>query len=92
VFLIDEIGAGIHYSIQEDLWSFIVKAAELYDCQIIATTHSYDTIKAFNGIITSDNSPNFSYIRLGKKDNNIKPYMFTADTLSYSLSSALEVR
>jgi predicted ATPase len=51
VFLVDEVGSGIHYSFQEDLWNFLVKASELYDCQIIATTHSYDTIKAFNNII-----------------------------------------
>jgi AAA15 family ATPase/GTPase len=92
VFLIDEIGAGIHYSVQEDLWNFLVKAAELYDCQVIATTHSYDTVKAFNNIATRNNPSDFSYIRLGKKDNDIKPYVFTSDTLSYSLSSALEVR
>jgi len=48
IFLIDEIGAGIHYSVQNNFWDFIVKASSMYNCQIIATTHSYDTIKAFN--------------------------------------------
>jgi AAA15 family ATPase/GTPase len=92
VFLVDEIGSGIHYSIQEDLWKFLVKASELYDCQIIATTHSYDTIKAFNNTINSYDDSNFSYIRLGKSKDAIKYYDFDKDSLNYSLSSELEVR
>jgi AAA15 family ATPase/GTPase len=92
VFLIDEVGSGIHYSFQKDLWKFLVKVTELYDCQIIAATHSYDTIKAFNNIISRNDSSNFSYIRLGKSKDEIKSYDFDKDALSYSLSSELEVR
>ena len=92
VFLIDEVASGIHYSFQESLWTFLLEASELYNCQIIATTHSYDTIKAFNNIINNENSSNFSYIRLGKGKEGIKPYIFTHDMLNYSLSSELEVR
>jgi len=92
VFLVDEIGAGIHYSSQEALWDFIIKVSEIYNCQIIATTHSYDTIKAFSNVINGKDSSNFSYIRLGKNKDEIKPYMFSTDILSYSLSSELEIR
>jgi AAA15 family ATPase/GTPase len=92
VFLVDEVGAGIHYSFQEELWNFLVHASELYDCQIIATTHSLDTIKAFNNIISRNDPANFSYIRLGKSKDAIKSYDFDPDTLSHSLSSELEVR
>jgi len=92
VLLVDEIGAGIHYSSQEAFWNFIVKASELYNCQIIATTHSNDTIKAFNSVINDKNTANFSYIRLGKNKDEIKPYSFSTDILSYSLSSELEIR
>jgi hypothetical protein len=92
VFLVDEVGAGIHYSFQEELWNFLVKASELYNCQIIATTHSLDTIKAFNNVISRNDPANFSYIRLGKSKDAIKSYDFDPDTLSHSLSSELEVR
>lgn len=92
VLLIDEVGAGIHYSVQEALWDFLIKASELYDCQIIATTHSNDTIKAFNNVIKDKDTSSFSYIRLGKSKNEIKPYAFSTDILSYSLSSELEIR
>jgi len=92
VLLVDEIGAGIHYSAQEALWEFLVKASELYNCQIIATTHRNDTIKAFNDVIKSKDASNFSYIRLGKNKDEIKPFSFSTDVLSYSLSSELEIR
>jgi len=92
VFFVDEVASGIHYSVQENLWIFLVEAAEMYDCQIIATTHSYDTINAFNNVINSNNASNFSYIRLGKSKEGIKSYVFEPDTLNYSLSSKLEVR
>jgi len=92
IFLIDEVGAGIHYSVQNNLWDFLVKASNMFNCQIIATTHSLDTIKAFNNTIKNNNQSDFSYIRLGKKDDIIKPHIFNAETLDYSLSSELEIR
>jgi len=92
VLLVDEIGSGIHYSVQEALWNFLVKASELYNCQIIATTHSNDTIKAFNNVVNGKEASNFSYIRLGKNKDEIKPYTFSTDILNYSLSSELEIR
>ena len=92
IFLIDEVGSGIHYSMQEDIWIFLTKASELYDCQIIATTHSHDTIKAFNNIVDGGNESYFSYIRLEKGKDSIKTHIFTPELLKYSLSSKLELR
>jgi len=92
VLLVDEVGSGIHYSAQEALWNFLVKASELYNCQIIATTHSNDTIKAFSETINGKDESNFSYIRLSKNKDEIKPYIFSTDVLSYSMSSELEIR
>jgi len=92
VFLIDEVGAGIHYSVQNNLWDFLVKASSIFNCQIIATTHSSDTIKSFNKAIKNNNPSDFSYIRLGRKHDAITPYVFDAETLDYSISSELEIR
>ena len=92
VFLVDEVASGIHYSIQNELWNFLVKASELYNCQIIATTHSYDTIKSFNSVIKDVNISNFSYIRLGKSNDTIKPYVFEPGALNHSISSKVEIR
>ena len=92
LFLIDEVGSGIHYSVQHDLWKFLLKAAEWNDCQIIATAHSLDTIKAFNEAIKGTSESDFSYIRLGRSNDIIKSYVFEPEILNHSLSSELEVR
>lgn len=45
--LIDEVGNGIHYSIQPKLWRFIFEVAERLNVQVFATTHSWDSVTAF---------------------------------------------
>jgi len=37
--LIDEIENGVHYSIQEDLWHFILEVSKRLDVQVFATSH-----------------------------------------------------
>ena len=92
IFLVDEVASGIHYSIQDELWKFLIKATEVYDCQIVATTHSYETIKSFNNAIKDNNISNINYIRLGKTNNNIKAHIFEQEMLDHAFSTKLEVR
>ena len=49
ILLIDEVENGIHYSVHGDLWEMILKAAHAYNIQVVATTHSRDTIAGFEG-------------------------------------------
>lgn len=51
--LIDEIENGIHYSVQEDLWRFIIEAARRANVQVFATTHSWDCVMAFQSVIAA---------------------------------------
>lgn len=44
IILIDEIETGFHYSKYPKLWEVIANPARDYNCQIIATTHSYECI------------------------------------------------
>ena len=45
LLLVDEIDAGLHYSVMSDMWRLVVSAARSYDIQVFATTHSLDCIK-----------------------------------------------
>jgi AAA15 family ATPase/GTPase len=45
--LIDEFENGLHYSIQEKVWSLLFEMAEKLDFQVFATTHSWDCIESF---------------------------------------------
>lgn len=43
--LLDEVGAGVHHTLQGDLWSVLHRAAARLDVQIFATTHSDEAIR-----------------------------------------------
>lgn len=44
LLLVDEIDTGLHYSVMGDMWKLINEAAELFNVQVFATTHSYDCV------------------------------------------------
>jgi predicted ATP-dependent endonuclease of OLD family len=92
VVLIDEIENGIHYSVMPNIWSGIEKAAKKFNCQVLATTHSYECLEAaYKGI---NEHENFSYIRLDRQKNTdtIIPRTYDYDTLSAALTNQWEVR
>jgi energy-coupling factor transporter ATP-binding protein EcfA2 len=48
IILIDEMGAGVHYSVMTDMWKFLIKFAEQFPhIQFVFTSHSDDCIKAY---------------------------------------------
>lgn len=46
-FLIDEFENGLHFSVQEQLWTLLFAMAAKLDVQLFATTHSWDCIESF---------------------------------------------
>lgn len=51
--LIDEIDSGLHWTIMEDMWQFVVEVARKSNVQLFATTHSYDCIRGLGSLIQS---------------------------------------
>ena len=51
--LIDEIDTGLHWTVMEDMWLLVVEAAQRYDIQVFATTHSHDCIEGLGALIKS---------------------------------------
>ena len=49
--LIDEIDAGMHWTVMEDVWRLIVEVARKSHVQIFATTHSYDCIRGLGSLL-----------------------------------------
>jgi AAA15 family ATPase/GTPase len=64
--LIDEFENGLHYSIQEKIWSLLFEMAEKLDIQVFATTHSWDCIESFAKV--ANDKPNIEGVlfRMGK--------------------------
>jgi AAA15 family ATPase/GTPase len=54
ILLLDEIENGLHWRTQEVLWKAVIGASIENNVQIIATTHSLDTIKALNKVYAED--------------------------------------
>jgi hypothetical protein len=44
LLLVDEIDTGLHHTVMADMWKLINEAAELFNVQVFATTHSYDCV------------------------------------------------
>jgi len=93
VFLVDEAGGGIHHSFHDFFWEFMDRLSLEYNCQIIATTHSYEFIESFSRICKKHNNDDVGYIRLDKDtENTVKAYLFTSEDLAFTLAHELEVR
>jgi len=93
VVLVDEIGYGFHYSVQEDLWRIICGAAEMFNTQIFATTHSFETITAAHKVFSEKgNCENFQYFRLDKVENRIQPVYYDKEQLETAVNRGFEIR
>jgi len=92
VVLIDEVGAGIHYSALAKVWKGVAEAAEKYRCQVFATTHSYECIEAANEGLRGLLKPDFTYVLLDKTDRGIVPKCYPYDVLDAALEAHLEIR
>ncbi len=93
IILIDEIENGFHYSMYPALWEAIVNAAQKSNCQVIATTHSYECVAgAIEGIEKTDMKDNFCFFRLAQEKNGRCAYRFSSDVIRTALDAEMEVR
>ncbi|MBR2189556.1 MAG: AAA family ATPase [Eubacterium sp.] len=91
ILLIDEIDTGFHYSMYKDLWKIVSEVSRDYNCQVIATTHSYENIiGAIEGV--EDYPEEFSFYRLGYDKGGLKSFRSSYDLLKSALRSDMEVR
>ena len=93
ILLIDEVENGIHYSLHSALWKVISTLANQLECQIVATTHSFDCIcGALDGIKEAGLENEFTYARLDKSVSAITPKLYSSDALERAINTDWEVR
>ena len=91
ILLIDEIDTGFHYSMYKDLWKIVSDVSRDYNCQVIASTHSYENIMgAVDGV--KDCPKDFSFYRMGYDKDGLKAFRSSYDLLKSALRSDMEVR
>ncbi len=91
LLLIDEFENGMHHTIQTDAWRAIFRLARRLDIQVVATSHSWDAIEAFQKA-ASENAEEAVLIRLSRKGEDIIPTTFTKDELAIATRDRIEVR
>lgn len=64
ILLVDEIDTGLHHTVLEDMWRFVFRAAEEFNVQLFATTHSQDCWKALARVVADDNREDVSLQRI----------------------------
>ena len=93
ILLLDEVENGLHYSLYPMFWEMLSELAIQQNCQIIATSHSYECISgALEGVKAAGQEDNFSYVRMDKGDKGIVPKVFCSEMLQRALVSDWEVR
>ncbi|MCA6072489.1 MAG: AAA family ATPase [Endomicrobium sp.] len=94
ILLIDEIENGLHFSSLKLLWKAIFKACQLYNVQILATTHSYECIKSFYDEYDSNKElgDGISLIRLDKKNNEFRVVSYDEENIKTAMENEMEVR
>lgn len=92
ICLIDEVENGIHYSLLPQMWRSAATAAQKYNTQIWATTHSYDCITAIHEAL-SDMPEMLRVHRLDRRqDGDVVVHTFDHAMLGRALERGLEVR
>ena len=89
--LIDEFENGLHYAVQLDAWRTVFRLARTRDIQVFATSHSWDTIEAFQKA-AAETVEAGALIRLARKGEVIIPTVFAEDELAIATRDRIEMR
>lgn len=94
ILLIDELSNGFHHSVMADLWKVLIDAAEKSNTQMFVTTHDLDSIK---GLRTASKEMNVAervsaYKLQRMADGILNSYLYTIDSIDYSLNQEIEIR
>ena len=90
VVLVDEIENGIHHSILNKVWEVVAEAAELFDTQLFATTHSFECFKAAHSALSSNK---WRFHRLDRTgDGASRCVTYDTEDVDAAIRHGLEVR
>jgi AAA domain, putative AbiEii toxin, Type IV TA system len=93
ILLIDEFETGLYWEVQKQLWQAMFEAAEKFNIQVFATTHSNDCISAFVEAqkVRLIAGENYVY-RLERRGPDIRVHEFSEIGLEAAIRQGIEVR
>ncbi len=89
--LIDEFENGMHHTVQLDVWRGILRLAKLLNVQVFATSHSWDSIEAFQKAAAEDPEVGV-LVRLTRRGDAVIPTLFQEEELAVATRDRIEVR
>lgn len=89
VVLVDEIENGLHHSALPDIWAAVDAAAGQFDTQIVATTHSFECLRAARNVVAG---ADLRVHRLETDDEGPKCVSYEPEALEAAIHHNLEVR
>ena len=90
--LLDESENGIHHSVQRDFWTMVLNAAQMYNVQVLATTHSWDCVVGFAKAMQSFGDDDGVYIRLEKGNDGMRAVEYSREHLMAAAKYGFETR
>lgn len=91
LLLIDEFENGMHYTVQLDAWRAVFKLSRRLGIQVFATSHSWDSIEAFQKA-AAESPEDGALVKLSRKGEDIIPTVFAEDELAVATRNRIEVR
>jgi ABC-type branched-subunit amino acid transport system ATPase component len=92
ILLIDEVENGLHHSVQDAVWAAIVTLAEQLHVQVFATTHSWDTVVAFQLATRKSEGDGMLYRLERRPDGEVDPVAFTEAEVAIAARHDVEIR
>lgn len=89
VLLVDEIENGFHHTVLEKVWKVVYETAEQFESQVIATTHSFESIAA---AYAASPGHDLTLHRLEPGDDSTRCVTYDADSIEGAVAHGLEVR
>ena len=89
IALMDEVETGLHHSAMSTTWTAIRTAANQFNTQVVATTHSLECVQAAYGALGGDG---FQLIRVERADGTTRATQYTPSALSGAIDFNMEVR
>ena len=89
VVLADEIENGFHHSNLERVWKVVLETARRFDTQVIATTHSRESIVA---ALAASGGRDFAFHRLEQGDGVTNCVTYDTESIEGAVEHGLEVR
>ena len=88
--LVDEIETGLHHTVLPDVWRAVDEAAKQFDTQVVATTHSYECIRAAHEALGTGDG--FLLHRLEASDEGNRCVTYQPESIDSAMRHELEVR